>query len=92
MVFAWVVWVSQDSKRLKKILMEALKERKKHLAHLESERRGLARELKSLTESLPPRAGERDNHFGMESVHERTCIRFNRTAAKIRSPRTTYWS
>ena len=62
--------VSQDSKRLKKILMEALKERKKHLADLESERRGLARELKSLTKSLPPRAGERDNHFGLESVHE----------------------
>jgi site-specific DNA recombinase len=52
--------VSQDSERLKKILME----------DLESERRGLARELKSLTESLPPKAGERDNHFGLESVHE----------------------
>jgi site-specific DNA recombinase len=70
MVMEQISKLSQDSKRLKKILMEAFKQRKKRLSDLESERRGLERELKSLTESLPPKAGERDNHFGLESVHE----------------------
>jgi site-specific DNA recombinase len=60
--------VSQDSERLKRILQEASKQRKKRLADLELERRGLERELRILTESLPAKTP--DNHPGLESVHE----------------------
>jgi site-specific DNA recombinase len=62
--------VSQDSERLKRILQEAFKQRKTRLADLELERRGLERELKSLTESLPANTGDRGNHLGLESVQE----------------------
>src|SRR5438094_2111947 len=60
--------VSQDSERLKKILQEAFKQRKTRLADLELERRGLERELKSLTESLPTNTSV--NNPGLESAHE----------------------
>jgi site-specific DNA recombinase len=59
--------VSQDSERLKRILQEASKQRKKRLADLELERRGLERELKSLTKSLPTNS---DSDPGLHSVHE----------------------
>ncbi len=62
--------VSQDSGRLKKILVDAFKQRKKRLADLESEQRGLERELKILTESIPTKNSGRDNHSGLESVDE----------------------
>ena len=62
--------VSQDSERLKKILQEASKQRKTRLADLELERRGLERELKSLTESLPTNTSDSDNNPGLESTHE----------------------
>jgi site-specific DNA recombinase len=62
--------VSQDSERLKKILVEAFKQRKRCLADLASERGRLERELEYLTESLPPKGSERDNGFGLESVSE----------------------
>jgi site-specific DNA recombinase len=61
---------SQDSGRLKKVLLEAFKQTKKHLADLESERRGVERELKILNESLPTKTGDHDDHPGLESVHE----------------------
>jgi site-specific DNA recombinase len=62
--------VSQDSERLKRILQEAFKQRKTRLADLELERRGLERELKSLTKSLPTKTSDSDNNPGLESVHE----------------------
>jgi len=62
--------VSQDSERLKRILQEAFKHRKRRLEELELERRGFDRELKILTESLPAKTGNRDNHPGVESIHE----------------------
>jgi len=62
--------VSQDSDRLKKILMETFKQRKRRLADLESERGRLERELKVLTESLPMKIGDRDDHPGLESLRE----------------------
>jgi Tfp pilus assembly protein PilN len=60
--------VSQDSDRLKKILQEAFKQRKTRLADLELERRGLERELKSLTNSLPPNTSDIGNNSGLESA------------------------
>jgi site-specific DNA recombinase len=62
--------VSQDSECLKKILQEAFKQRKTRLADLELERRGLERELKSLTKSLPTNTSDSDNNPGLESAHE----------------------
>ena len=61
--------VSQDSERLKKILQEAFKQRRTRLADLELERRGLERELKSLTKSLPTNTSDSDNNPGLEA-HE----------------------
>src|SRR5438128_5942972 len=62
--------VSQDSERLKRILQEASKQRNTRLADLELERRGLERELKSLTNSLPPNSSDSDNNPGPESAYE----------------------
>jgi site-specific DNA recombinase len=62
--------VGQDSERLKKILMEASKQRRMRLADLESERCRLERELQVHTENLPPEAGNGENLPGLESVQE----------------------
>src|SRR4029077_8480268 len=70
MVMEQISKVSQDSERLKKILQEAFKQRKTRLADLELERRGLERELKSLTKSPPKNTSDSDNNPGLESVHE----------------------
>jgi site-specific DNA recombinase len=62
--------VGQDPERLKKILVEASKQRKMRLADLESERRRLERELQILTETLPAKAGNGDNQPGQETIQE----------------------
>jgi site-specific DNA recombinase len=62
--------VGRDSERLKKILMEASKQRRTRLADLESERRRLERELQVLTESLPRKTGNGDNYPGLETVEK----------------------
>jgi site-specific DNA recombinase len=62
--------VGQDPERLKKILTEASKKRRMRLADLESERCRLERELQGLTENLPPKTGNGNNHPGLESVQE----------------------
>jgi site-specific DNA recombinase len=69
-VLEQIAKVGQDPDRLKKILLEASKQRRTRLADLESERRRLERELQILTESLPPKAGNGDNHPGLEAVQE----------------------
>jgi site-specific DNA recombinase len=62
----------QDAERLKKILTEASKQRHACLAAVESERRRLERELKILTESLPPESGDRKKQpaDGLEAIRE----------------------
>jgi site-specific DNA recombinase len=62
--------VGQDAGRLKKILLEASKQRRTSLAELESERRRLERELQVLTESFPPKAGNGDNYPELETIQE----------------------
>jgi hypothetical protein len=62
--------LGQDPERLKKILLEASKQRRMRLADLQSERRRLEHELKVVTETLPPQSGDRDNHAGLETVQE----------------------
>src|SRR6516165_2121356 len=69
-VLEQIAKVGQDPDRLKKILLEASKQRRTRLADLESERRRLERERQVLTESLPPKAGNRDIHPGLETVQE----------------------
>jgi site-specific DNA recombinase len=70
LVVEQIAKVGQDPERLKKILMEASKQRRTRLADLESERRGLERELQVLTESLPSKTGNGDNHPGLETIQE----------------------
>jgi len=65
-----VTKVGQDPERLKKILMEASKQRRMRLADLESEQCRLERELQVLSESLSPKTGNGDNHPGLESLQE----------------------
>jgi site-specific DNA recombinase len=66
--------VGQDPERLKKILNEASKQRHVRLLAVESERGGLERELKALTESLPQGNGASDEEkqpaSGLEAIRE----------------------
>jgi site-specific DNA recombinase len=62
--------VGQDSECLKKILNDATGQKESRLANLEAERQRLERELRNLTENLPPRTDDRQNPSGLDSVRE----------------------
>ena len=61
--------VGQDSERLKKILAEASKQRHVRLTAVESDRRRLERELKTMTESLAI-ASDEGKQSGFETIQE----------------------
>jgi site-specific DNA recombinase len=70
-VLAQISKVGQDSERLQKILTEASQQRHVRLAALESDRRGLERELKILAGSLAPaNASDEGNQSGFETIQE----------------------